>query len=59
MFIGVGCKVHLRDGEIPEGKVILRCSRHLTAAIDGVIHDTGDPTRGGNRCIYGYYRKEE
>ena len=26
--------------------------------IDGVIHDTYDPTRGGTRCVYGYWKNE-
>ena len=24
----------------------------------GVIHDTHDCSRGGSRCVYGYYRRE-
>lgn len=45
MFIGSGCKVHLHDGELPMGKLIVSVSKHLTAVIDGVIHDTHDPQR--------------
>jgi hypothetical protein len=26
--------------------------------IDGVVHDTHDPRRGGTRCVYGYYQKK-
>ena len=55
MGIGTGCKVHLRDGELPMGRIIVRCSRHYTAVIDGVIHDTHDPSRDGERCVYGYW----
>jgi len=56
MRIGSGCKVHLRDGEIPaEGRLVVSLSRHLTAVIDGVIHDDHDPSRGGDRCVYGWY----
>jgi len=57
MGIGTGCKVHLRDGELPMGRLIVAVSRHLVAVIDGVIHDTHDPSRGGVRCVYGYYVK--
>lgn len=57
MAIGQGCKVHLREGELPTGRIIARVSRHLCAVIDGVIHDTHDPSRGGTRCVYGYYQK--
>lgn len=56
MQIGTGCKVHLRDGEIPmKGRIIVSLSRHLCAVIDGVIHDTYDPSRDGYRCVYGYW----
>lgn len=55
MFIGSGCKVHMRAEELPSGRLIVALSRHLTTVIDGVIHDTHDPSRGGMRCVYGYY----
>lgn len=66
MFIGSGCKVHLVDGELPMGRLIVAVSRHLTAVIDGVIYDTHDPQRFtifcengvqrfAGRCVYGYY----
>ena len=45
MFIGSGCKVHLHDGELPMGRLIVCVSKHLTAVIDGVVHDTHDPQR--------------
>ena len=55
MRIGQGCKVHLRTDELPPGRLIVSVSRHLTAVIDGVIHDTHDCSRGGMRCVYGYF----
>jgi hypothetical protein len=55
MSVGQGCQVHLRQHEIPTGRVIVRVSKHLSAVIDGVIHDTHNPARGGRRCVYGYY----
>jgi len=57
MAIGTGCKVHLRENELPGGKIIVSVSKHLVAVIDGVIHDTHNPDRGGQRCVYGYWRK--
>lgn len=54
MGIGTGCTVHVRE-ELPEGRLILNLSKHVTAVIDGVIHDTYDPSRGGTRCVYGYW----
>jgi hypothetical protein len=58
MGIGTGCKIHLRRGELPMGRLVVSCSKHWTAVIDGVIHDNHDPSRGGWRCVYGYYRFE-
>jgi hypothetical protein len=69
MKIGSGCKVHLHDGELPMGRLIVRLSGHLVAVIDGVIKDTHDPQRatviceGGaqrivRRCVYGYFIQE-
>lgn len=57
MFIGSGTKIHLRDGELPEHTLIVRCSRHLTVTVAGTIHDTHDPSRGGSRAVYGYWEK--
>ena len=53
--IGRGRKVRLREGELPMGRLIVQTSRHLTAVIDGVIHDTYHPSRGGWRCVHGYF----
>ena len=57
MLIGSGCKVHLKDGELPMGRLIVNVSKHLLACIDGVIHDIYDDQRGGTRCVYGYWSK--
>lgn len=57
MGIGKGCQVHLQDGEIPmQGRVVCNLSKHVTTIIDGVINDTYDPSRNGNRCVYGYWK---
>jgi hypothetical protein len=56
MQIGAGCTVNLTAGELPKGRIIVSVSKHLTAVLDGVIHDTHDPSRGGRRCVYGYWR---
>lgn len=55
MGIGTGCRVHLKEGELPMGRLIVSVSRHMVAVIDGVIHDTHDCSRNGTRCVYGYY----
>ena len=55
MFVGRGCTVHLTEDELPMGRLILSVSRHTVAVIDRVIHDTHDPSRFGNRCVYGFF----
>lgn len=56
MGIGTGCKHHLKGGEIPmNGAVVCSLSGHLTAVVNGVNYDTFDPSRGGRRCVYGYW----
>lgn len=57
MGFGTGCKVHLKADELPKGRLVVRVSKHLCAVIDGIIHDTYDPSRNGTRCVYGYYQK--
>jgi hypothetical protein len=69
MKVGEGCKVHLVAGELPPGRLIVSVSKHYTAVIDGVVHDTYDPQRRvfwydswgktervSERCVYGYWR---
>jgi hypothetical protein len=55
MTIGSGCGVHLRADELPRRRLIVKVSKHLTAVVDGVIHDTHDCSRDGERCVYGYW----
>ena len=56
MKVGAGCTVHARADELPQGRLILRVSKHFVACADGVIHDTFDSTREGTRCVYGYWK---
>jgi hypothetical protein len=56
MQIGSGCTVHLRADELPPGRLVVSVSKHLTAIVDGVIHDTHDCSRRGTRCVYGYWQ---
>jgi hypothetical protein len=58
MKVGAGCQVHLKPEELPVGILIVKVSKHLTAIVNGIIHDTHDPSRGGSRCVYGYYIKK-
>lgn len=59
MQIGSGCKVHLTETELPKGILVVTVSNHYTTVIDGVLNDTYDCSRGGNRCVYGYYKLEK
>ena len=59
MFIGKGCQVHLDEKELPKGTLLVSVSKHLTCVKDGKLYDTYDCTRGGTRCVYGYFVKEE
>jgi hypothetical protein len=55
MAIGQGCKVHLKENELPRGNLIVSVSHHMVAVVNGIIHDTHDPSRDGTRCVYGYW----
>lgn len=55
MGIGTGTTVHLRASELPRGRLIVNLSRHFAAVLDHVVHDNTDPSRGGTRCVYGYW----
>ena len=55
MFVGQGCKVHLKKEELPSGILIISCSKHITVVKNGVLHDTYDCSRNGTRCVYGYW----
>ena len=59
MLVGKGCQVHLREDELPQGTLICSVSKHLVCVKDGTIHDTHDCSRGGKRCVYGYWSKEK
>lgn len=56
MAVGSGCTVHLRADELPKGRLVCSVSQHMTAVIDHVINDTYDPSRNGNRCVYGIFK---
>lgn len=56
MQIGSGCRVHLCADELPAGRLVVCVSKHVVAVIDGVIHDTHDPSRDDRRCVYGYFQ---
>lgn len=55
MTIGSGCKIHLKADELPKGTIIVKVSKHLVTMVNGVLQDTHDCSRNGQRCVYGYY----
>lgn len=55
MGIGTGCTVHLKAEELPKGRLVASLSKHMVAVIDGMVNDVYDPSRGGTRCVYGYW----
>ncbi len=56
MQVGSGCQVHLRADQLPPGRLVVTVSKHVTAVVDGVIHDLDpDVDRNGTRCVYGYW----
>ena len=56
--IGIGCTMHLDPAELPSGNLILSLSKHNTCVKFGVLYDTYDCSRGGTRCVYGYWSKD-
>jgi hypothetical protein len=50
-----GRGVHLRADELPRGRLMVLLPGHLTAVIDGVIHDTRDCSDEGRCRIRGYW----
>lgn len=71
MRVGQGCQTHFNADEVPKtGRYVISLSKHYTAVIDGVIHDTFDPTRvtihteNGkqrlvDRCVYGWWKLDD
>lgn len=57
--IGKGITVHLKRSELPKGNIILKVSKHLTCVKDGVLFDTYDCSRNGERGVYGYWIKKD
>ena len=47
MHIGSGCTVRLCTDELPTGRIVARVSKHYVAIVDGVIHDTHNPSARG------------
>ena len=52
---GAGECCRLTEEDLPEGSLIVSVSKHLTCVKDGVIYDTYDCSRDGERTVYGYY----
>jgi Protein of unknown function (DUF2786) len=53
-------KVHLREDELPSGRLVVSIRQHSVAVVDGVIHDTHDCSLNEWKKpphVYGYYKK--
>lgn len=59
MLVGQGCKVHLRDDELPAGRLVVAVSKHYTAVVDGEIRDTHDPRRDESTEIGRFESQEQ
>lgn len=57
--IGARAIVRMRKSDLPKGRIIVRLTGHYAAIVDGVLHDTHDCTRGGQRVVYGYWSKPQ
>lgn len=54
--IGQAKKVHLNEYELPNNQImIVQVSKHLTCVKNGIIYDTYNCSRDGNRMVYGYW----
>ena len=59
--IGSHQAVHLIQGELPGGRLVIAMAKHYTAVIDNQVRDIFDPRTnawGQYRKIYGYWKKE-
>ena len=58
--IGQSERIHLNENELPsKGTYIVQVSKHLTCVKDGVLIDTYDCTRDGDRMVYCYYYNQK
>lgn len=52
---GKHSSMHLNAKELPSGRIIADMKGHVSAVIDGVIHDTWDASNGGETPVNGYW----
>lgn len=52
---GKHSNMHLNAKELPAGRIIADMDGHVSAVIDGVIHDTWDASNGGETPVLGYW----
>jgi Protein of unknown function (DUF2786) len=53
---------HLREDDLPPGRLVVCIEGHSVAVVNGIIHDTWNPSRKKNGkppYVYGYYKKSE
>jgi Protein of unknown function (DUF2786) len=52
-------KAHLREDDLPSGRLVVSINQHSVAVVDGVIYDTHDCSLnewGNSPRVYGYYK---
>lgn len=59
MRVGQKARTHVLPYELPREDVIVRLSGHMSAIVNGEIHDTFDPSREGTRTVYGFFVRRE
>jgi hypothetical protein len=59
LHVGDNRRTYLREGQLPLGRVIVSIKGHYTTLIDGVIHDTYDPSKNGKACVLGFWSKQK
>jgi Protein of unknown function (DUF2786) len=55
-------KTYLREDDLPPGRLVVCIRGHSVAVVNGVIHDTFNPSRKKNGrppFVYGYYKKSQ
>jgi Protein of unknown function (DUF2786) len=55
-------KAHLREDDLPPGRLVVCIRGHSVAVVNGVVHDTFNPSRKKNGkppLVYGYYKKSQ
>lgn len=53
-----GAALYLTSPDLPRGRIVVSLAGHYCAVINGVIHDTFDPSQKKPKRVYGYFQKK-